>query len=269
MLLQRICIGLVGLCFFIFLAAGISDRFVVNIISSFMCCIILLEIYRAVGLEGNIILSIIGFFMASSFILIGHFGHVFLFAFVLIYIFSLFVVYVIKYNQIKFEEISKNFFLTVFVSFFVFTAICIRYMPNGQFLIWYSAIGAWITDTFAFFSGKAFGKHKMTEISPKKTWEGFVSGVFGSVICLIIYSLCIQWFGGCKVNYYMVLIFSLMCGVVAQFGDICASAIKREFRIKDYGTKLPGHGGLMDRVDSFLFVIPFSFAFFNCFPLIY
>lgn len=267
-MLKRVFIGLLGLCFFIFLACVVSQRFVVNLITAFAACIILLELYRAVGLDKNPALCILGLSVAVSCILAGQFGCNFLAFTVSVYAFLLFVIYILLYGRISFTDLSESFFVTVFVSLFVLSAVSVRYMRMGDFLIWYLAIGAWITDTFAYFSGRFFGKHKMTLISPKKTWEGFAGGVAGCVVSLLVYSACICELANVRVNYYAVTGFAILCSFVAQFGDLCASAIKREYKIKDYGTKLPGHGGLMDRVDSFLFAAPFAFAFFNLFPVI-
>lgn len=267
-MLKRIFIGLLGLCFFIFLACGIAERFVVNIIASFATCIILLELYRAVGLEKKLSLCIPGIVVSVSCILAAQLGCRFLVSLVVVYVFLLFGVYIVKHSKVRFELVAGSFFITVFVSFFVLAAIFVRYMYMGEFLIWYLAIGAWITDTSAYFTGRFLGSHKMTDISPQKTWEGFVGGIVGSIFSVLAYSVCIYEIADVRVNYYTASVFALLCSFVAQFGDICASAVKREYKIKDYGTKLPGHGGLMDRVDSFLFAAPFAFAFFNLFPII-
>lgn len=108
-----------------------------------------------------------------------------------------------------------------------------------------------ITDTFAYFTGVFFGKHKMSPtVSPNKTWEGFAGGLaFGTIISTVYYMLLIN-----EANIIVVLLTSLLLSVAGQIGDLVFSSIKRYYGIKDYGNIMPGHGGVLDRLDSVLFV---------------
>lgn len=112
-------------------------------------------------------------------------------------------------------------------------------------------------DTFAYFTGLSIGKHKLApKVSPKKTIEGSIGGVAGNVICGWIFAFVMdRWFGGC-IGYVNMTILALLCGVVAQIGDLTFSLIKREYGIKDYGRLFMEHGGVLDRFDSVLFVAP-------------
>ena len=111
----------------------------------------------------------------------------------------------------------------------------------------------WVSDTFAFFGGKTFGKHKLAErISPKKTWEGSAFGfvftlIAGILIKLIIYD---------TLSYVNILLISVIAGVFAQIGDLFESHLKRSVQIKDSSQLIPGHGGFLDRFDSLLFAVP-------------
>jgi phosphatidate cytidylyltransferase len=107
-------------------------------------------------------------------------------------------------------------------------------------------------DTAAWFWGKNFGKHKLwPAVSPKKTVEGFIGGILSSVIVTVIYWII---FVG-NVNYQLVLsFFTIAC--CSQIGDLVQSKLKRQFEIKDSSNLIPGHGGVYDRVDSLLFVVP-------------
>jgi len=120
-------------------------------------------------------------------------------------------------------------------------------------------------DSFAYFIGTLFGKHKLnTELSPKKTVEGSIASVFGSLAAaVIIYFLQPLW--GTAVPALPLLLLGFVCGFLGQLGDLFASAVKRWAGIKDFGTIFPGHGGVMDRVDSVLLCAP---AAYLCFYLL-
>ncbi len=120
----------------------------------------------------------------------------------------------------------------------------------------------WASDTFAYLTGKAFGKHKLFErISPKKTIEGFLGGLVGAVIISIlidIYSVRPMW---------QWIILAVVLVVTGTIGDLVESSFKRAAKVKDSGTILPGHGGLLDRLDSLLFASPFAYLTLVIFEL--
>ncbi len=126
---------------------------------------------------------------------------------------------------------------------------------------------AWLGDAGAFFVGTAFGKHKLCpDISPKKTVEGAVGGVVTTMLVLCIYCLCYQKFMETQghvfsVNYIAIAVYGMAASVLGMIGDLTASLLKREHEIKDYGNIMPGHGGVMDRFDSVLFIVPFMLMF--------
>ena len=110
-----------------------------------------------------------------------------------------------------------------------------------------------MSDTGAFFTGRALGKHKLCpHVSPNKTVEGSAGGFIGSVFGMIIWRLA----AGMDVGWAMVIVLGLAGSALGQIGDLSFSVIKREYGIKDYGTIFPGHGGVLDRFDSVLFVSP-------------
>lgn len=115
----------------------------------------------------------------------------------------------------------------------------------------------WSSDSFAFFTGKFFGKHKMApRISPKKTWEGFAGGVF---FTLILGYFIETNFPDLRGNYIIV---GLLVAVFAPFGDLVESQLKRTFGVKDSGNIIPGHGGILDRLDSFIICAPVVYLYF-------
>ena len=122
-------------------------------------------------------------------------------------------------------------------------------------------IAAWGCDTGAYFTGKAIGKRTLAPmLSPKKTVEGAIGGsiaatVLGAVFGIILYNL-----GEISLNYvYFYALITLICSVAAQFGDLAASAIKRQRGVKDFGNIIPGHGGILDRFDSIIFAAPVAY----------
>lgn len=127
-------------------------------------------------------------------------------------------------------------------------------------LVLYVAIGTIMNDIGAYFVGIFFGKHKMNpRISPKKTWEGFAGGIFFSALFSILFALIFALNGKPILprfnldNFYWVVLISLVMPLAADVGDFVFSAIKRNAGIKDFSNLLPGHGGLLDRIDSLLF----------------
>lgn len=115
----------------------------------------------------------------------------------------------------------------------------------------------WSSDTFAYLTGKFFGKHKMApKISPKKTWEGFAGGV---VLTLVLGFFVEQYFPELRGNWMIV---GLLVSIFAPLGDLVESQLKRSFAVKDSGNIIPGHGGVLDRLDSFIICAPVVYLYF-------
>lgn len=120
----------------------------------------------------------------------------------------------------------------------------------------------WTNDTFAYIVGKSIGKHKLCErISPKKTIEGFVGGALFAV--LAAYLISKYYIEGSRTNLYIWVIFALIVGIFGTIGDLVESKFKRIANVKDSGKIMPGHGGILDRLDSVIFVSPFIFLFYQ------
>jgi phosphatidate cytidylyltransferase len=117
---------------------------------------------------------------------------------------------------------------------------------------------AWGNDTAAYFAGHSFGRHKMFErISPKKTWEGFAGGVAGSVVG----ALAVRWLLAPQaLGIGAAAVVGLGAAVLGPLGDLAESMVKRAAGVKDSGNTIPGHGGLLDRIDALLFVAPWIYA---------
>ena len=140
----------------------------------------------------------------------------------------------------------------VYVGFFFYHLAAIGMLDGYSIFVWMVMITAFVTDTCAYFSGVFFGKHKMTPvISPKKTWEGAVGGVIGTIIVSGIFGFVFM-----RPLLVDCMVIGLLGAVISMFGDLTASIFKRKMGIKDYGTLIPGHGGILDRFDSVLFTAP-------------
>ncbi|MFZ0796381.1 MAG: phosphatidate cytidylyltransferase [Terriglobales bacterium] len=155
----------------------------------------------------------------------------------------------------------------------------IRQQPAGAIWTIYTLLAVWAGDIFAYFVGKSLGRHRMSrEISPKKTWEGAVASIVASVI---VGTLWIQhasgissallraglierrdgMFGLEQPQLWPIILLSAAVNIAAQLGDLVESLIKRGAGVKDSGTILPGHGGMLDRIDAMLFAVPVVWAY--------
>ena len=182
-----------------------------------------------------------------------------------ILVFSLLLRY---HNRIKIEQIMFSFTFSVLVPYSLSTIIFIRDMSaaHGRFFILLSLGGAWLGDSGAYFVGTFLGKHKLCPtISPKKTVEGLIGGILTTSLAFMFMGwVCYMW---CKsqgniiyVNYVALFIVGIICDLLGVLGDLSASIVKRQCQIKDFGNIMPGHGGVLDRFDSVLFVLPFMYV---------
>ena len=121
----------------------------------------------------------------------------------------------------------------------------------------------WIADSAAYFAGSKFGKRKLCpEISPNKTVEGAIAGVLGGTLVTLLFGLIFKLiYGQVTVYFWVLLMVGFINSIVSIFGDLTFSVIKRNCKIKDYGSIMPGHGGMLDRVDSVVFCIPVLYIF--------
>jgi phosphatidate cytidylyltransferase len=133
---------------------------------------------------------------------------------------------------------------------------------KGAYYMWLIFVIAFTTDTAAYFIGKSIGNRKIAPlISPKKTIAGSVGGVVVAGLCTILYGTILSSYFSFVLPWYLYLIVGVFGSIAGQCGDLTASMIKRKAKMKDFGTILPGHGGILDRFDSILFIIPLIYIF--------
>lgn len=187
--------------------------------------------------------------------------------------------FLMHHKTLRFSEVGLIVLISVCIplalstlSFFFF-----RFPEHGIFFIVFTLIVTWIADAGAYFAGTFLGKHKLApEISPKKTWEGFFGGLAASVIFSVLTALAYQLFdyiftgeNHFTFNFIVIVVVAVVSTFLGLLGDLIASLLKRQCGVKDFGNLLPGHGGVMDRFDSVLFVAPFIYLVFQFFyPII-
>lgn len=202
-------------------------------------------------------------------------------AVVVIYCVVLFMLMLTDFENTKFEEVASVIISTTFVPWSFSTLIFLNDMSETYpdkfdfhydlFFILLGLFAAWLSDSFAYFSGRFFGKHKLCpKISPKKTVEGAIGGIVGAVVSNVVlftvFDRC--FFTVHTISYGWVILVSLALAVIGICGDLTASVIKRNFGVKDFGNLFPGHGGVMDRFDSALFVLTMLYAFITLYGVV-
>lgn len=170
-------------------------------------------------------------------------------------------VYVFTYPRYRSEQVTGAFFGVIYVAVMLSCIYELRMMEHGVYLVWLIFLASWGCDTCAYCVGVLIGKHKMSpKLSPKKSVEGAVGGVTGAALLGGVYAAAVS--GAIDGSSSLIPIFVLICavgGMISMVGDLAASAIKRNHEIKDYGTLIPGHGGILDRFDSVIFIAPVIF----------
>ncbi len=164
--------------------------------------------------------------------------------------------------KVSFKDMSYTLLGICYIPVFISFLTLIDAMQNGKLLMGYILIAAWGTDVFAYLIGKKFGKHKFSKVSPKKSIEGCIAGTIGAVLIMILYTFILNTYFQFNYSYIYIIIIGIVLSLIGQIGDFSASCIKRYVDIKDYSNLLPGHGGMLDRIDSVLFLAPFAYLLF-------
>ena len=193
-----------------------------------------------------------------------------IFLFSVLFFFSELVIAVFNHNFFPTEKLYSLIALVLYVAI-SFTAVSqIRYLDSGlqegKYLYFLIFLGAWISDTFAYFAGHFFGKTKLApHISPKKTVEGSIGGILGNILAFAGYAWMLRSVFDLNANVFFFALLGALFSCVGQFGDLFASGIKRHYKIKDYGSLFPGHGGVLDRFDSVLAIASFMLLAYAAF----
>jgi len=206
----------------------------------------LLEIFGALGVLGYY--GVVYFANTETYIMLT----------ITLTIVAILFVYVFTFPKYGANQIMAAIFSFIYAPIMLAYLYLTRNLENGIYIVWLIFISSWICDTCAYLVGMAIGKHKLAPIlSPKKSIEGGIGGIAGAALVGLIYAMILKHLGVSQGNLLWVFpVISAIGAMISQVGDLAASAIKRNFGIKDYGRLIPGHGGIMDRFDSVVFTAP-------------
>ncbi len=224
----------------------------------------LFELYRVGGIHKTP-LAIIGYIAAVVYFILLRFvdgNHFTVFAVGLLI--AVMAVYVFTFPKYSTEKVIMAYFGVMYVPVMMSFMYQLRnYNEDGVYTFWLIFICSWACDTCAYLAGVICGKHKMAPVlSPKKTIEGAIGGVLGAALIGAIYGVVIgDKLSGIDNAPVLFAVIAAVGGLISMIGDLCASAIKRNYDIKDYGKLIPGHGGIMDRFDSVIITAPLIYYF--------
>jgi phosphatidate cytidylyltransferase len=170
--------------------------------------------------------------------------------------------YLLNYPEYTPMDLAYTLFGAIYISWGFFHMVLLRQMTDGFWLILYVFLIVWSTDTGAYGIGTLFGKHKFAPVvSPKKSWEGVAGGLLVSILVAYLYTLFVPAFSDHEMR--ILLCMAPLVSLVGQLGDLLESSLKRFAEVKDSGQIIPGHGGILDRFDSLLLAVPFTYYLIN------
>ncbi|MBO7451944.1 MAG: phosphatidate cytidylyltransferase [Clostridiales bacterium] len=271
---QRVITGLIFLIVMLAFVVGIYFLPLVAVLLAVIVgAVSLHEMIKALKSGGYIpsnVLMIIGAVMALAVVLIGWVMELGVFitttVFILVmmmYCFGMAIFPQIAKPEAKLKDSVTSIAALLYIVFPMYCLCAIALFFEHSWL--YVIIGlfsSWVSDTFAYFTGVLFGKHKIVpHISPKKTWEGCIGGaVFCGIFFALYFGIIVYWIDDInlgRISFAVIMfLFGLVISAMSQIGDWLASAVKRSVNIKDYGNFMPGHGGMIDRFDSVFFTLP-------------
>lgn len=262
----RIITGVVAVALFIPICI-FSEYIVFPIAMAILCAIGVFEIAKCLNFHKNLIITIPMYIVALCLPIIRY-KHIIPTdsKFLIIAMACAFVVliYVLAYatfkkNRENLSEIMMLYGMFVYVVGCFSAIVMVRYSSDGvgNFMYLLIFMGAWVSDTFAYFTGKFIGKHKLIpSVSPKKTVEGAIGGIVFTLIAFVVFGIIVRHYFSVQVPIYQFCILGIVLPIVSQIGDLIASCVKRQYGIKDFGKVFPGHGGVLDRFDSVMLVAP-------------
>ncbi len=174
---------------------------------------------------------------------------------IIIFVMILLILTVTSKNRLSIEDVSFYLMATIYIA--IGFAFFMQARENGVPFVLFILFIIWGTDSGAYFAGRALGKHKLwPSISPNKTIEGAIGGTLVAIVIGVLFHVIHPF----EYSLLTIMLISVGIAIIGQLGDLVASAFKRHFSVKDSGNILPGHGGILDRFDSLLFVLPFLYV---------
>ena len=225
----------------------------------------LYELYRVLKVE-NTLAGICGFLFSAGYYALLYVNSMlpttinWMMMLFMAFMICLMMVFVFSFPKYKGDQIFGVFFGVFYVVVMMSYIYQTRMLPQGVFSVGLVFLCAWGCDTCAYCVGMLIGKHKMApKLSPKKSIEGGIGGIVGAGLLAMLYALAVNHWANVEVSIVAFGIIGVVGGAISQIGDLAASAIKRNYEIKDYGKLIPGHGGILDRFDSIIFTAPIIF----------
>lgn len=265
-----------GVVLVLFLAAVVvfNDRFppALNFIIALISIMAINELIQALGITKQYALVIPSLLFAGTLFFVPQgFGTQ---AAYYVYTVLMFVVLIRYHSVISFHQLIVVYSMTLMIPTMLGSILALREFDahHGMFYVIIAIFSAWVSDTGAFAAGSLWGKHKLCpQISPKKTVEGVIGGVVLNVAAMLVFGYIFQvLFYGYQVNisYLSLLFIGIGGAAMSVLGDLSFSLIKRNCHIKDFGELIPGHGGVLDRFDSVIFVSPFVYLLVQVMPIV-
>jgi len=265
---QRVISAFFGIIVLVLVLLG--NQLLFDIVVTLISAMAIYEVLNAVGLAKNKKMTAISALLPVALMAVSHIAMQYLYSVIFLIITIFMIMMLFSKGRYTFTDTAVYIAVSVIFSLSFLHVSLVRRLGNENLDVLVILIGSWITDTCAYFTGYFFGKHKLApEISPKKTVEGSIGGIIGVMIIIVAYAYVAGNIMNVSVNIYSAIAAGLIAGVVSQFGDLCASIIKREHNVKDFGNIMPGHGGVMDRFDSLLFVAPALYYILKFFPIFF
>ncbi len=236
------------------------------VMNAFVALLSVLGIYELYKVTGNI-KKLVPFILSEiialllSFIKIPYYNEILAVCFpVAVIAFLLLMKFFGRYTLDKWYKI---FPIALMIPLFYNSFTVLRGLDNGLYYLGLFVFVCMISDTGAYFVGRAIGKHKLAKtVSPKKTIEGSIGGMVSAIVVIVIAAIIIDNVTSLSINYIFLIIYTLIASVIEQIGDLSMSVIKRVVGVKDYSNLMPGHGGVLDRFDSYMFAAPFTLLFY-------
>ena len=252
-----------------------SGTLLYPIVMSALSLMAVFEMLRVLGYAKKLAIVIPAYLLALAFPTAAYFAttdvikySVVAAAVIFVYLLYLLTLPVLTRGKLKITGMSAVFCTTVYVILAFSALSAVRTLHNGVFYMFIPFICSWVSDVFAYFVGRLFGKHKLIpEISPKKTVEGSIGGIVFAVLAMLLFGFIVDsFFDAITVNYLVLGLMGFVLSIISQIGDLIASSLKREYGVKDYSNLLPGHGGIADRFDSIFAISLLVLAICAAFP---
>jgi len=275
-MLKRTITAVIGVALLV-VACIYSHTIAFPILIGLMALLGVYEMLGCVGMRKNFIVSLCLYVLCAVVVILtqtieSHSLYItaysgFLFCIMLI----LLTVSVFSEGKVPVDKVCVAFTTCAYIITGFISIIQLRSMKHGSIIYLLVFIAPWVTDTFAYFCGRLFGRHKLIpSVSPKKTVEGSIGGTVFCILGCVLYRFILQWMGNEGLpRIWIFAVLGFIVSIVSQIGDLMFSLIKRRYGIKDYGIIFPGHGGVLDRFDSVIATAPLlliaceALAYFN------